>query len=814
MNDNILYEEITRIFEIMGNEHGVLIAESNLLVENEITLLRKLERNVSKWIEGGGAAERALERFLVQDGRPFEQRLTSWIESLIKKGKLEKSDKAIIADFFSTGARASEKFRKNYVNSQKTRWERIMNSGRGSQLERFVKTNFGDETWAEFERTRGNVNPKPNIKPKPNPNPVNKKTNYPDELKTEEDVKQFQDWLNDNYPGWNASSADGKVAKNSRGYGKFGKNTKAAWDFHKKEYIEKYLTIPDDLKKPGFIGHFQDWLDSKKKGWTKATKEGRLNRESKDGYGQWNQETSEAWSQYGKEWKESLSIAQEIGKVDVPAVETQDISIIERFFAGKYTVTGEIRPFLYNVIQPLIIAFVKKLVRIFNKKYQGRTREEVIDTIIGNFKLALEKCGQSLQKGQVYADVTLLRKIMMDIRLLQENIDVNVIVDEIVTLMKQNESRLTIKERAALDEVIKAMRANDPMTTGSKSWFLDFLKNTSWGVALRGIFDKQISGAQKFKNLIERTFFFGVAGTPKKWGEIKAYWEQYGTGPGLLILGRDVWVAAKIGFPIFLAMTQTLINGLRNLITGSGEKFDGSKWGFVEFLERNYIAMMTGSDGNIGVWSTIWGTVWPLHFYAQGWYRFITDYDRAIQRKDVLPLMKQIDDIFRKSERAIENTMLGFVAWSKKNNVQLLSGDTHPEIYWIKETNSKDGRPFGRGQNGKNYVYNPSTLTFVECTDCGMKEAPVYDPNIIDKVDSLKVKAEKEYDEKIGPTQAGFLIWASKHPDDVGNFNPVKDIVSFVDSSSNSGLGSPTHIQLSNDRYFMWNSQTKQWEKY
>lgn len=88
------------------------------------------------------------------------------------------------------------------------------------------------------------------------------------------------------------------------------------------------------------------------------------------------------------------------------------------------------------------------------------------------------------------------------------------------------------------------------------------------------------------------------------------------------------------------------------------------------------------------------------------------------------------------------------------------------------------------------------------------------DPNVIDKVDSLKQKAELEYDKKIGPTQAGFLIWASKNPSEVGDFNPVKDIVNFNDSTKNPGAYQPTTIELTNDRYFMWNSQTGQWEKY
>lgn len=807
--------EITRIFEIMNNQEGILLIENMLLFEQEKDILKAIKRGFSKYFDIAG--ERAVERFLVQDGRPFEKRLESFLDGFLSKKSLTKVDKDIINDFFKTAIRSSDKFREGYISKKLEAWKRLEDRKGTDWLENIVRGTFGDEAWNSYVRAKG-AKPKP-VKPKPvNPKPVNPKpSNIPTELKDEDGVKEFQKWLNDNQPGWNPGSPDGNVSEKSRSYGKFGKNTSAAWNIHRDRYLES-LKVPEDLKKPGYIGHFQDWLDSNKPGWTTKTKEGRANRQTANGYGQWNQETKDAWLRYGEQWRKSLDIGTEIGKVDVTSVETQDISLIERFFASQYTATGEIRPFLYNVVQPVIIKFVEKIANVFGKSMEGRTRDEIIDTIIGNFKLALEKSGQALQKGQAYADVTLLRKIMMDIRLLQSNIDVNVIVDEIVSLMKQNESKLTMKERAALDDVIKVMKANDPMTTGSKSWFMTFLKGTSWATALSGIFDKQITWKQKFKNLLERTFFFGLAGTPKKWSEIKAYWEKYGTGPGLWKLTRDVWVAAKIGFPVFLALVQTLINGVRNLTTGGGEKFDGSQWGFVEFLERNYIAMMTGSDGEIGVWSSIYGTVWPLHFYAKGWYDLIVHYDKAIQRKDVLPLMKQLDELFRRKstevEKTIENNEYGFAAWALKEHIPLLSGTTHPEIWWVKADNSKDGRPFGRTQDGKNYVYDLTKLQYVLCTDCAMKQIQDYDPNVIDKVDSLKQKAELEYDKKIGPTQAGFLIWASKNPSEVGDFNPVKDIVNFNDSTKNPGAYQPTTIELTNDRYFMWNSQTGQWEKY
>jgi len=58
----------------------------------------------------------------------------------------------------------------------------------------------------------------------------------PSELKDVEGVKKFQDWLDENRPGWATGYTDGKVNK-GRGYGRFGPRTSKAWNEHKEAFL-------------------------------------------------------------------------------------------------------------------------------------------------------------------------------------------------------------------------------------------------------------------------------------------------------------------------------------------------------------------------------------------------------------------------------------------------------------------------------------------------------------------------------------------------------------------------------------------------
>lgn len=66
------------------------------------------------------------------------------------------------------------------------------------------------------------------------------------------DVKNFQDWLDKNKPGWATGYANGILNK-AVGYGKFGPRTSAAWAKYEKEYSTKPETPKTD-DEAGFEG--------------------------------------------------------------------------------------------------------------------------------------------------------------------------------------------------------------------------------------------------------------------------------------------------------------------------------------------------------------------------------------------------------------------------------------------------------------------------------------------------------------------------------------------------------------------------------
>ena len=146
---NLLIKELSRIFQIMGNNESILIAKSNILNEqSKKQIIELIDKNVSKWIDSN--AEKALEKYLQKDARPFEQRLRSWISNLTSKTTLLDSEKKLMAQFISDGVKSSTQFRKMYIDTNFEKWYKLYNGKHKSKLESFIKVNFGENTYNEF----------------------------------------------------------------------------------------------------------------------------------------------------------------------------------------------------------------------------------------------------------------------------------------------------------------------------------------------------------------------------------------------------------------------------------------------------------------------------------------------------------------------------------------------------------------------------------------------------------------------------------------------------------------------------------------
>lgn len=81
----------------------------------------------------------------------------------------------------------------------------------------------------------GGSTPTPTPTPNPNPRPSPR----PPEIDSVDGVKAFQDWLDQNHPGWASGYTDGIINKGSNGpgYGTYGPRTRKAWNSHKSDYL-------------------------------------------------------------------------------------------------------------------------------------------------------------------------------------------------------------------------------------------------------------------------------------------------------------------------------------------------------------------------------------------------------------------------------------------------------------------------------------------------------------------------------------------------------------------------------------------------
>lgn len=91
------------------------------------------------------------------------------------------------------------------------------------------------------EKIGGKDSPKPLPPVKAKPKPT---ITTPTELDTTEKVKNFQDWLDTNYPKW----LNGKTLNKKGGYGTYGPSTQSAWSTYGTKYKEA-LKVADTQSK-------------------------------------------------------------------------------------------------------------------------------------------------------------------------------------------------------------------------------------------------------------------------------------------------------------------------------------------------------------------------------------------------------------------------------------------------------------------------------------------------------------------------------------------------------------------------------------
>jgi hypothetical protein len=167
----------------------------------------------------------------------------------------------------------------------------------------------------------------------------------PSELKDSEGVKDFQKWLNDNKPGWFKNK---EMEIGGDNYGRFGKSTSKAWETHQIEYLEKTKPPSDlktkeqiqdfqdwmDSKHPNWIvdsdGNVRNLLQGK--GWGKYD----INTSKA-----WEKYGEKYKITYGTRQRIK---SVDLNRVENP-ITSKKLSTIEKIFSSDTEIMGGIRRF-------------------------------------------------------------------------------------------------------------------------------------------------------------------------------------------------------------------------------------------------------------------------------------------------------------------------------------------------------------------------------------------------------------------------------------------------------------------------------------
>jgi len=244
----ILLEEIKRINEIIigDNSKKIIINEELLLEEillNEqggVEALEKAKNFITREVEA------VIDRYV---GRGLTRTAAQKLDSFIYQNMTTTQGKKLIRGMIKDIAEVSPQYAESYAKDNQTyleKYENLFKGDRQKALESLEKR-FGKNIRNEYERlTPSRPSPKPPKPPKPPTIDV-----IPKELSNSEGIKKFQDWLNKNKSGWVNGS---NMSTNGKSYGTFGPKTKKYWELFGEEYLENIkppfeLKTEDDILK-------------------------------------------------------------------------------------------------------------------------------------------------------------------------------------------------------------------------------------------------------------------------------------------------------------------------------------------------------------------------------------------------------------------------------------------------------------------------------------------------------------------------------------------------------------------------------------
>lgn len=689
MDNKILIEELTRIHQIMNNDKGIIIMESNLLMEAGIP---KAEfEKVFKGITGffDRAAKLEAEKVLSQTTEKFSVRLQRYITE-----KLVTGDVKALGNLIKNVSKVSPSFAEKFVNKNKNLLDDLVlrDVARG---ERIIKASFGEDILNSYKNIK--VNPSPNPKPKPRPKPK------PAELK---DVSDFKQWIKDN----NIKS-DIKINPI------YDKETKQLWDLHKEGYLE-FIKPPSLLNNSDKVKKFQDWLDKNHPDWIDVP----LNKSESKGYGTYGPKTKRAYEEYGEKYYNELSLVERMGGVEYEALNPKTLAWWERLLSTDITLSDQIQGAFDKWAQAIII------------KRQGQ--QKYIDDLFSQLKQALDDSVLKLQQGE-YADLTMLRNIQQKSNQLavSNNADLGEFYIKLEKILKEK----LPNDAEEVSKLMNNVKSQDPFKMGGFvgegrwGWLTEFLNQKTGSSKLMnelgGILPKlNKEKAQNISNAIQRIFNLMVIGSPKTSKEVGEYIQK-----GNLISFKDwpridkvvwnnikngtlyagLWGAVNLGGPILISLFKSLVY-FYNL-------FDGGN-----------------TEERLGWWDTFWTELkeqwgdipwfqWiiPVHSYGKDIIDMISKvsedaFNDKYKGYKLRTTLKAIDDLYNQGKLtpSLYVTSLRGVVPNDPEIISINNSENGFKVFCklTKLTFEKwdNVNKVGKTNNNQEWVYSSSIECFIE----------------------------------------------------------------------------------------------------
>lgn len=529
-------------------------------------------------------------------------------------------------------------------------------------------------------------------------------------LNAPDGVKQFQKWMNKNYPDW----LDG-VKMPRKKMGDFDLKTSTAWNKYGNEFL-----IPKSLGNKNNVIDFQNWMNRKYPKWYKG---GKLPENKKGLYGG---KTSSAWLTYQNQYLNDnpiiSSLKKSVGKLESGDLKVYNPSQIDFFrnFATDKTVFNLVRKNLYQLFNNFVVSYDSGL-------------QKVTDEIIGKIDAAYKsKTLDRVEFDTIYREIG----IQMNSVTRGGKVDLELMYGFIESALSQTKE-FTEDQLRLIMEAIKTKSAFNKQDT----WVMKLLKESSWGTWYRTLKNKEVKWYWKLLESIHRIVMFGLTGHVRTITEIIKWTTDLGLGKGLAAFTGMLYFCKYIFMPFLMIPYNLVMSAWNQYFGDESEKMSGAGEWFWNGISKSFKENIYDPDGS---WKSVFDYVQPFAFpvgklidWQDGNAR-LEKYKEYIQelkewgkqkgiseqtmeliiqnlKEDKEEAFKQISKLKNTGKSGVAemlNTKLGFISWCANQKPPKIPDSAYP---WSETPieGSDVIEKVGLTSDGKQWVYDDNAGSFV-----------------------------------------------------------------------------------------------------